>query len=207
MARIRIQDENREITAVQEIRDFLKPFGIWYEKWDVEGRIGSEVTNEEILAAYAPEIDRLKASGGYVTADVINVSPAIPNLDAMLAKFSKEHTHSEDEVRFTVKGSGVFHIHPDSGPVFAIQVEAGDLINVPAGTKHNIINSSRTEVLKLYSIYSPPEHPDGTIHDAKVERKPGSPRRDTRGRRCDATARPCTRRRQPCATCRGCVEG
>lgn len=136
MARIRVQDENREITEVAEIREFLKPFGIWFEKWDVEGRIGAEATSEEILAAYAPEIDRLKASGGYVTADVINVSPAIPNLDALLAKFSKEHTHSEDEVRFTVKGSGVFHIHPDSGPVFAIQVESGDLINVPAGTKH-----------------------------------------------------------------------
>ena len=136
MARIRIQDEDREITDLQEIRDFLKPFGIWYEKWDVEGRLPAEATNEEILAAYAPEIDRLKAGGGYVTADVINVSPAIPNLDALLAKFSKEHTHSEDEVRFTVKGSGVFHIHPDNGPVFGIQVESGDLINVPKGTQH-----------------------------------------------------------------------
>ena len=54
----------------------------------------------------------------------------------MLAKFAKEHTHSEDEVRFTVKGSGVFHIHPKNGPVFAVQVESGDLINVPMGTQH-----------------------------------------------------------------------
>ena len=116
MARIRIQDENREITDTQEICAFLKPFGIWYEKWDVEGRIGPEATNEEILTAYAPEIERLKKAGNFVTADVINVSPATPNLDAMLAKFSKEHTHSEDEVRFTVKGSGVFHIHPEERP-------------------------------------------------------------------------------------------
>lgn len=136
MARIRIQDENREITDPQEICAFLQPFGIWYEKWDVEGRVGPEATSEEILAAYAPEIERLKATGGYVTADVINVSPQTPNLDALLARFSKEHTHSEDEVRFTVQGSGVFHIHPQDGPVFAIQVEAGDLVNVPAGTQH-----------------------------------------------------------------------
>ena len=54
----------------------------------------------------------------------------------MLAKFSQEHTHSEDEVRFTVQGSGVFHIHPPEGPVFGVQVESGDLINVPAGTRH-----------------------------------------------------------------------
>jgi 1,2-dihydroxy-3-keto-5-methylthiopentene dioxygenase len=54
----------------------------------------------------------------------------------MLDKFRKEHTHSEDEVRFILKGKGLFHVRPDSGPVFAIQVEAGDLINVPHDTKH-----------------------------------------------------------------------
>ncbi|QDU99264.1 1,2-dihydroxy-3-keto-5-methylthiopentene dioxygenase [Lignipirellula cremea] len=136
MAVVRIQDENRQITDPAEIREFLAPFGIWYEKWDVAGRIDRDADSEEILAAYAPEIERLKQQGGFVTADVINVSPETPNLDAMLAKFSSEHTHSEDEVRFTVKGSGVFHIHPDNGPVFAVQVESGDLINVPNGTKH-----------------------------------------------------------------------
>ena len=54
----------------------------------------------------------------------------------MLDRFRKEHTHSEDEVRFILKGRGIFHIHPESGPVFAIQVEGGDLINVPKGTRH-----------------------------------------------------------------------
>ncbi|MDB6139871.1 MAG: Acireductone dioxygenase [Verrucomicrobiaceae bacterium] len=39
-------------------------------------------------------------------------------------------------MRFIVKGSGVFHIHPEDGPVFAIEVREGDLINVPAGTRH-----------------------------------------------------------------------
>ena len=42
----------------------------------------------------------------------------------------------EDEVRFIVKGRGVFHIHPTDDPVFRIQVEAGDMINVPHGTRH-----------------------------------------------------------------------
>ncbi|MEX2174599.1 MAG: cupin domain-containing protein [Pirellulaceae bacterium] len=136
MARIRVQDENREIAGADEIRAFLQPFGIWYEQWEVAGRIGPDATSEEILEAYAPEVERLKQAGNFVTADVINVSPETPGLDGMLAKFAQEHTHSEDEVRFTVKGSGVFHIHPDGGPVFAVQVEAGDLINVPCGTRH-----------------------------------------------------------------------
>ncbi|MGI9457310.1 MAG: 1,2-dihydroxy-3-keto-5-methylthiopentene dioxygenase, partial [Aeoliella sp.] len=96
----------------------------------------ADATNDEILASYAPEIERLKNRGGFVTADVINVSPDTPNLDEMLAKFDKEHTHSEDEVRFTVEGRGVFWIHPHDSSVFSIEVEAGDLINVPAGTLH-----------------------------------------------------------------------
>lgn len=136
MASIHIQDENRRITDVKEIEEFLKPFGIWYEKWEVENRVDANADSEEILEAYSPEIEKLKADGGFVTADVINVTPETPGLDQMLEKFNKEHTHSEDEVRFTVKGQGVFHIHPENGPVFAVHVEGGDLINVPKGTRH-----------------------------------------------------------------------
>jgi len=169
MARIRIQDENREITGADEIRAFLKPFGIWYEKWDVEGRLPAEATNEQILETYAPEIERLKKSGNFVTADVINVNPATPNLDAMLAKFNKEHTHSEDEVRFTVKGAGVFHIHPASGAVFAIQVESGDLINVPCGTRHwfDLCSDRTIRCIRLFQDMSgwAPHYVEKGVHE------------------------------------------
>ncbi len=47
--------------------------------------------------------------------------------------------------------------------------KAGDAVIVPAGTFHNVINASRTEPLKLYTVYSPPNHPDGTIHKTKAE--------------------------------------
>ena len=43
----------------------------------------------------------------------------------------------------------------------------GFVLVVPAGTKHNIINTSSSEPLKLYTIYSPPNHADGTIHETK----------------------------------------
>ncbi len=168
MARIRVQDENREITDPQEIRDFLKPFNISYEKWDVEGRVGPEATNEEILDAYAPEIERLKEQGGFVTADVINVTPETPGLEDMLAKFNKEHTHSEDEVRFTIKGSGLFHIHPDNAPVFAIQVESGDLISVPTGTQHwfDLCDDRTIRCIRLFEDTSgwTPHYVDNPVH-------------------------------------------
>lgn len=49
------------------------------------------------------------------------------------------------------------------------EFSAGFGIVIPAGTEHNIINTSATEELKMYTIYSPPNHPDGTIHATKEE--------------------------------------
>jgi len=168
MARVIIQDENRSISSVDEIREFLEPFGIWYEHWPVEGRLTAEATNEEILAEFAPEIESLKQRGQFVTADVINVNRDTPNLDAMLAKFDKEHTHSEDEVRFTVAGRGLFHIHPDQGPVFAVEVESGDLINVPVGTKHwfNLCDDRQIRCIRLFQDAAgwAPDYIDSGVH-------------------------------------------
>jgi len=48
-------------------------------------------------------------------------------------------------------------------------VRGGDAVVVPAGTLHNVINDSKTEPLKLYTIYSPPNHPDATVHKTRLE--------------------------------------
>jgi mannose-6-phosphate isomerase-like protein (cupin superfamily) len=48
-------------------------------------------------------------------------------------------------------------------------VKAHDVFIVPQGVNHNVINTSRTDPLKLYTIYSPPNHPDGTVHKTKAE--------------------------------------
>jgi mannose-6-phosphate isomerase-like protein (cupin superfamily) len=48
-------------------------------------------------------------------------------------------------------------------------LENGSAVVVPAGTQHNIVNASKTDPLKLYTIYSPPQHPDGTIHKNKAD--------------------------------------
>jgi 1,2-dihydroxy-3-keto-5-methylthiopentene dioxygenase len=138
MATVRIPSEQRTLTDPREVTEYLATLGIEYERWALAQRAAANAPAEAVLAAYAPEIERLKARGGYVTADVIDVTPATPGLDAMLAKFSTEHWHDEDEVRFIIRGRGLFHIHPreGGGPVIAIEVEAGDLIRVPRGTWH-----------------------------------------------------------------------
>ena len=49
------------------------------------------------------------------------------------------------------------------------RVRDGDAVVVPAGTYHNVINTSKTLELKLYTIYSPPNHPDKTVHKTKAD--------------------------------------
>jgi len=137
MATVRIPDEQRTLTDQDEVTRYLATLGIDYERWPDNERVGEDASVEEVLAAYAPEIEQLKQQGGYVTADVIDVTAQTPNLDAMLAKFSVEHWHDEDEVRYIVRGRGIFHIHPrDNKPVIALECEPGDLIRVPRGTWH-----------------------------------------------------------------------
>ncbi|MDJ0668486.1 MAG: cupin domain-containing protein [Desulfobacterales bacterium] len=48
-------------------------------------------------------------------------------------------------------------------------VEDDWAVVIPAGVEHNVVNTSQTEKMKLYSIYSPPEHADGTVHPTKAD--------------------------------------
>jgi mannose-6-phosphate isomerase-like protein (cupin superfamily) len=54
-------------------------------------------------------------------------------------------------------------------------VHDGDAVVVPAGTYHDVVNASKTAPLKLYTIYSPPNHPDGTVHKTKAEAEAAEP--------------------------------
>jgi len=152
MAVVSIPDENLTLSQSGAIAEYLASCGIDYEQWRPDHPIASDAPADEILSTYATEIEALMARGGYVTADVIDVGPDTPGLGAMLAKFNREHWHDEDEVRFVIAGHGLFHIHPKDGSVFAIEVEAGDLIRVPRGTWHwfNLCADRRIRAIRLF---------------------------------------------------------
>jgi 1,2-dihydroxy-3-keto-5-methylthiopentene dioxygenase len=152
MAVVTIVNENKTLTGREEIASGLAGYGIDYERWTPSHSVADDAPPEEILQAYSQEIEALKTRGGYVTADVIDVSPMTPALDEMLAKFNREHWHDEDEVRFIIAGRGLFHIHTTAGAVLAIEVEAGDLIRVPRGTLHwfNLCADRRIRAIRLF---------------------------------------------------------
>lgn len=136
MAVVTVPDKNLTLTETDEIKNYLASIGIDYEHWGNAKNVSPDASAEEILDAYSDEIEQMKIKGGYVTADVIDIKAEIPNLETMLDKFRPEHWHDEDEVRFIVKGCGIFHIAPENGDVTAVKMTAGDLIRVPNGTKH-----------------------------------------------------------------------
>jgi 1,2-dihydroxy-3-keto-5-methylthiopentene dioxygenase len=158
MAIVSIPDQQRTASP-DEARALLAAAGIDHERWTPAHPLAGEASAEHVLAAYAPEIDRLKQQGGYVTADVIDVSPATPNLEAMLAKFRREHWHDEDEVRFIIEGRGVFFVRAmkaHGGSVAAepisIEVGPGDLLRVPRGTHHwfDLCSDRRIRAIRLF---------------------------------------------------------
>ena len=152
MATLRVPEEGRTLTDPEALTGFLRGAGLDYARWEPAHPVAEDASTEEVLEAYSREIAHLKAEGGYVTADVIDVKPETPGLDAMLAKFSREHWHDEDEVRFIIQGRGVFHVHPREGPVFALEVEAGDLVRVPRGTWHwfDLCADRRIRAIRLF---------------------------------------------------------
>jgi 1,2-dihydroxy-3-keto-5-methylthiopentene dioxygenase len=156
MALLKIPDENRTLTDDAEVCAYLAERGIEYERLGAPPIESNAASSETLLEAYAHKISDLKARGGYVTADVIDVKPETPGLDAMLKRFSSEHWHDEDEVRLIVDGRGLFHIHPREGAVFAIEVTAGDLIRVPRGTHHwfDLCGERRIRAIRLFQDVS-----------------------------------------------------
>ena len=134
MAVLTIPDEDLKVEGETDIRSHLAGLGIDYERWDLS-RVSADASAEAVLEAYSAEIDEMKRLGGYTTADVIDVSSETPGLETMLARFDKEHTHSEDEVRFMLAGRGIFFLHL-AGKVVSVEVGPGDMLRVPRGTTH-----------------------------------------------------------------------
>lgn len=125
----------------RRIAEELQAISARFERWEASVELADGAGQDEVLAAYRRDVDRLMQKGGYRGADVVRLrpDPADPGWPerarAARQKFLEEHVHAEDEVRFFVEGSGVFYLRA-AGRVHAILCERGDLLAVPAGARH-----------------------------------------------------------------------
>lgn len=75
-----------------------------------------------------------------------------------------EHHEGHDQFIRVEAGEGVAILDGEEH-----KLEDGVAVVIPAGTGHNVINTSQTEPMRLYTLYTPPEHPDGIVHATKAE--------------------------------------
>jgi 1,2-dihydroxy-3-keto-5-methylthiopentene dioxygenase len=165
MTTLSIFDQNRpeaphKVTdKAEEISKLLSYHGVRFERWQTR-ELPANASQDDILAAYSGEVEKLKTECGFKTADVVSLNPDNPQKDAFRQKFLSEHVHREDEVRFFVRGQGLFYLHFGS-QVFAVMCEKNDLISVPDGTRHWFDMGPEPEFtcIRLFS------NPDGWIAD------------------------------------------
>jgi 1,2-dihydroxy-3-keto-5-methylthiopentene dioxygenase len=136
MAILSIPTKNYSTSNPNEILEFFNARGLFFDQWKCDVVFNDSATQEEILQAYSKDLFPFMENGGYETADVISINSLTENYEAIRSKFLAEHTHTEDEIRFFVDGQGVFWFNLENEPVFNLLCEKGDLISVPAGTKH-----------------------------------------------------------------------
>ena len=104
-------------------------------------------------SARAAMIETIKRDHGYVDEDYVELAPETPNLDAICAKFDKEHFHTEDEVRAVVEGEGIFDVRDEGDTWIRIEVAAGDMIVIPARTFHRfyLTDAKHIRCMRLFA--------------------------------------------------------
>ena len=85
-----------------------------------------------------------------------------------------EETHHENDQFFRVEsGNGICIIDGNE-----YKIKSGDAVIIPAGARHNLINTDTVSILKMYTIYSPAHHKDGIIRATKKEAESNAPEYD-----------------------------
>ncbi|HEY9112487.1 MAG TPA: acireductone dioxygenase [Rhodanobacteraceae bacterium] len=141
MSRLRVYDQREPARPLatqfdhDAIAHTLGEAGVRFERWEADKPVAPGASQDEVIAAYRDDIERLQREKGYQAVDVISLTADHPQKDALRQKFLSEHTHSEDEVRFFVAGQGQFTLHIGER-IYDVLCEAGDLIGVPDGTRH-----------------------------------------------------------------------
>jgi 2,3-diketo-5-methylthio-1-phosphopentane phosphatase len=119
-----------ESSVGAQIAAELAAIGVVFDRWPVRPALAG-ADAQQLLDAYEAELEAL----GHATFDVVSMTPDDPQAAQLREKFLSEHTHAEDEVRFFATGRGLFCLHA-AGRVYQLLCEAGDLIRVPAQTRH-----------------------------------------------------------------------
>ncbi|WP_437577047.1 1,2-dihydroxy-3-keto-5-methylthiopentene dioxygenase [Sorangium sp. So ce887] len=147
-------------TDLDDIRRELGAVGVRFERVDASIPLPDGAGQVEVLVAYRHVVEAERAAHGYEIVDVVRMKPDAPAAEQARKKFLSEHTHTEDESRIMVEGSGCFYLHSGQ-QVFQIVCTRGDLISVPAGMRHWFDMGPRP----LFAAIRFFERPEGWVGD------------------------------------------
>ena len=176
MAILRLEN-GTTVKALDEIARELAPLNVQLNSWPVgddptlqallEQEQLDAAEKEQVLQSLDGYFQSLKQTAGYQSQDLIVLHPAVPNLEALLNKFNRCHTHADDEVRYIVSGEGIFGFVRPDGSQIELVVQAEEYINVPAGTEHWFYLSSPRRIKAVRYFISTegwvPEYTDTQI--------------------------------------------
>lgn len=145
MAILRLED-GTTYTQTEDIARELAALNVNLARWpvgsdrEIYALLAKEALDdrekEQVLQGLDSYFQKLKEEAGYQARDLVVLHPNIPDLDVMLSKFDRCHTHADDEVRYIVDGEGVFGFVGRDGKQMELTIQAEEYINVPAGAEH-----------------------------------------------------------------------
>lgn len=171
------QEDGTKTSNLEEIAQALAPLKVKLNYWSVGNDAETqqllakptlnETEKEKVLQALDLYFQQLKETEGYESRDLIVLHPNTPNLDTLLAKFERCHTHADDEVRYIIDGEGVFGFVLPDGSQIELTIQPEEYINVPAGTEHwfHLTETRRVKAVRYFTTTEGwnPEYTDTQI--------------------------------------------
>jgi 1,2-dihydroxy-3-keto-5-methylthiopentene dioxygenase len=160
-AEVRLRTNEADLINIE-----LATRGITLDHWPVAADLDVSRPAAQILAEYAEPVATINRDGRYRHIDVAGLRPDDNDPDwqttatTARSKFLAEHRHAEDEVRFFIAGRGCFYLHFEP-EVLAVVCESGDVLSVPAGTRHWFDMGTRPDFAAIRFF----EREDGWIGD------------------------------------------
>lgn len=157
------KETGETLTDRESISDVLSFVGVSLESWPVlqsgeAGRLLDRPTlsgpeKETVLSGHDVYFERLRASLGYQSRDLVVLCPETPGLEGILSAFVQIHLHEDDEVRYIVDGEGVFGFVLRDGSQIELLVQSGDFINIPRNTEHwfRLTESRRIKAIRYFT--------------------------------------------------------
>ncbi len=123
-------------TDIEDVAGHLAADGIRFEQWQLRSHENCQFDSEQdMLKRYEKEVAQVKDEFACSIADLVCIGGDDPHMVLLRDKFLSEHTHSEDEVRFFLRGTGLYYVHAKER-IHIVQCGAGDFICIPKGVKH-----------------------------------------------------------------------